>query len=149
MLQNEDVVWIKNQRMLHEKFPRRNMSGQERARWFRIRKRLLETLETLTVAVEEMPEQQRNQVITSDSLRPFIDAILESWEPEEKVSLVKNKRILKIHEMLIHKLSSIGTDFLDSKLRAALRLRVRNDLDMVVIAAEFLKLSQGGTFRRG
>jgi len=125
------------------------MSGRERARWFHVRKRLLETLETLTVAVKEMPEQQRNQVITSDSLRPFIDAILESWEPEEKEGLVRNKRILKIHEMLIHKLSSIGTDFLDSKLRAALRLRVRNDLDMVVIAAEFLELSKRGNFRRG
>ena len=145
MLQKKDVQWIKNQRMLHENFPRRNMSGRERARWFRIRKRLLETLETLTVAVRDMPEQQRSQVITADSLRPFIDAILESWEPEEKEGLVKNKRILKIHEMLIHRLRSIGTDVLDSKLRAALRLRVRNDLDMVVIAAEFLRLSQRGT----
>lgn len=100
MLRKKDVEWVKANRALHTRKPRTLMSGRERARYFRIRKSIKETLEALTTLLENMPEQQLEQTFNKDNVAPFLKALFSlDTDYLEK----RRKRVIELwHFMLMH-----------------------------------------------
>jgi hypothetical protein len=99
-LTNEDVEWLKKQKML---FDKRKLSKKEkdvrRTQYWRFRKKIIRTIEILSEASKLLPENQRSQTLTSENIQPLIKALL-TYEPEEKSKVVKNKRVFEIIWML-------------------------------------------------
>jgi len=98
MLRKKDIKWVKQNRMLHMRKPRKPMTGGERTHYLRIRQKIKETLQGLTTLIENMPEQQLEQVFNKDNMSPFLNALfsLESDDLEKR-----RKRVIELWEFLL------------------------------------------------
>jgi len=103
MLQKKDIEWVKENRALHTRKPRKPMSNRERIRYFRIRKNVKETLEAITTLVQNMPEQQLDQTFNKDNVAPFLKALfsLKSEDPQKKCA-----RVLELWHFILMQHSS-------------------------------------------
>jgi hypothetical protein len=107
-LTNKDIEWLRKQKML---FDTRKLDRKEKAvrrtQYWRFRNKILRTIEILSEASKLLPENQKKQVLTSESIEPLIKALL-TYEPEEKSKVVKNKRVFEIIWMLREEVESAG-----------------------------------------
>lgn len=97
MLRKEDIEWVKQNRALRIEKPRKMMTRKERARYFRIRKRIKATLEGLTDLAENMPEQQLQQTFDQKELRPLL---VKLFSVNSGDSDKKRRRIIGLWDVL-------------------------------------------------
>ena len=95
--------------MLHKK----PISGKERVRYFRIRKKALKSIEYLTSVANELPESQLRQIFNEKTLTPFFKAIFslkieaknhKDYVQKKKVKEIKEKRrrMMKLSVAVLH-----------------------------------------------
>jgi predicted RND superfamily exporter protein len=111
MLRTEDIEWVKQYEALHEK----RMSNKVRTGYFRLKARIKETLELLTELAKELPEQQKEQVFTEESLKPLIEALLTA-EPYKENNYVINPRVFRVAGMLMLTAKSKGFDLIKNEI---------------------------------
>ena len=81
--------------MLHKK----PISGKERVRYFRIRKKALKSIEYLTSVAKELPESQLKQVFNKETLTPFFKAVFSlKIEAKNHKDYVKKKEFKEVKE---------------------------------------------------
>jgi hypothetical protein len=97
MLREEDVEWVKQNRALRTEKLRKPMTRKERARYFRIRKRIKATLEGLTELIENIPEQQLQQTFSKKELRPLL---VKLFSVNSGDSAEKRRRIIGLWDIL-------------------------------------------------
>ena len=82
--------------MLHK---RNSLSGAERVRYFRIRKKALRSIEYLTSVANELPESQLRQIFNEKTLTPLFKAIFSlKIKAKNHKDYVQKKKIKEIRE---------------------------------------------------
>ena len=111
-LTEKDIDWLKVQRALIEK---RKHGDKEKAvvrtQYSRFRRKFLKTAEMLSAAANLLPERQKKQIITSETVKPLIEALL-TYESEEKSKFVANERAFKIVWMLMEESQNKGRNLI-------------------------------------
>jgi len=109
MLRKRDVEFVRD---YYERDDIQLSEAAIRGRLYRLREKIEETMKMLTELAKALPEQQKQQVFTSEKLSDFIDALL-SYEADNRSKLVKNERAFKLACMLADKAKK-GADLIKS-----------------------------------
>lgn len=94
LLRYRDLTWIESQKRYKEGETVPAMSGSDRARLLRIRRRTEQVLQDLAYLAEMLPEKQQSQIFTPTKILPFIHSLL-GWHLKEK----GQKRVLRHYQL--------------------------------------------------
>lgn len=108
-LTGEDVEWLLHLRSLR-KGSSRALKRDERQHLFRIRNKIVTAIEYLALTAKLLPEQQQEQVFTTENLKDFVEALLTNFERKKGKGIVENERVFHIAFMLAHKGINCGSD---------------------------------------
>jgi hypothetical protein len=107
-----DIDWLEVQRRL---IAERKLGGKKKAvirmQYWRFRKKFLKTVEMLSAAANLLPEKQKKHIITSETVKPLIEALL-TYESEEKSKFVANERAFKIVWMFMEESQNKGRNLI-------------------------------------
>ena len=101
--------------------------------WYgRFRKRFLKTIETLAYAATLLPEKEKEKILTAETVKPLIQALL-AFEPEKnsdknskkKPQIVKNKRAFRIAYNLAVRGEEEGFDMINDPYSGLIRENLR------------------------
>lgn len=142
MLRKRDVQFV-------EDYYEGNVTGLSKAairgRLYRLRNKIKKTLGFLTDLAKALPEPQKSQVFTADTLSPLVDALL-SYEPDNKSKLVKNVRAFGLCSMFAKKARK-GANMIKSPLSSTLisdRPGAR-DVEAVLTISYLMELTEKGS----
>jgi hypothetical protein len=96
---------------------KKSMSSAERVRYLRIRKKVLEAIEYLTSAAEELPESQLSQVFNKETLTPLFKAVFSLTIPaanHKEYVKMKGSKEVREKRLRMLKVSSAALDIIGS-----------------------------------
>jgi hypothetical protein len=99
VLRREDIELVVERHALRMKEPKRPMSNKERQQYDRIRKRTIETLNTLATLMEKWSESQLEQTFNVKNMRGFFRALF-SMESDELRTLLKDMSEQEVNRIL-------------------------------------------------
>lgn len=142
MLREEDIEWVKQNRALHERKPRKAMTNRERARYFRIRGRIKNTLDALTTLLENMPENQLEQTFGEKGVGNFLRSLLsiETKGLDKDILEKKRKRIVGLWDILIDNFVAdltYGHKLVGRKIMQALTTNIPKNIQAIYFATRF------------